>query len=208
MNIARGIKYSLGTYVALDIISNFSQIFNLNRQNAQINDLEQRIASLKQTQIPLKFQVLQRQNQKVLISLKFLDKNGHVIYYAGYPYVRFWLDGNEPEFDLAIVKLGSKYLGFPYRLCTDYIAPAKGKLLYQYYTGTGGVPLIFSPFDNADEKQAYIQLFSILKTNPGSLNVFGSLVTSASEVGQNFAINTTYSIIVHTAKGGVEIKRS
>ncbi len=201
MNVRRGVKYGLISYALLKVIKAAPRI--LDRQQAQIIELEDKIKFLKTEQRPFKFQVLSRdtQNDKVTVSLKFLTRDGRPVKYNGKTFVRFTIKGTDPAFDINIVKLGNLYLGFPYKLLSDAIAPAKGFTLYKYYD-SNGTPLIFYPFANADEKQAYTELFNKLKAD-SSIAQFGQLITSFD--GNRFKLNTTYTLVIHTATGGVEI---
>ncbi len=180
-------------------------------QDKKIKQLQRQVVYLKQEIVPIRFKILDRRNDSVFFSVKFYDMDRHVVYYYDengerQEFVRIKLPGKEVAFDFIVVPVGGKFLAFPYKVLSDAIAPKDGIVLFPYYN-RDNFPQIYFSGENSPAFNAGVKaLFD--KIQKGDVQdikgIFGSLVQDVQGVRQ-FDIGKIYKIVVHPAKGGIEI---
>ncbi len=180
-------------------------------QEKKIRQLEKQVVYLKDEFVPIRFKILNRDNDSILVSIKFYDMDRHVVYYYDdqgnkAEFVRIKLPGQELSFDFIVVPVRNRFLAFPYKVFTDAIAPKDGVILFPYYDRQD-FPQIYFSQENSPAFNAGIKaLFNKIKKGDiqDIKGIFGSMVQDVKGI-QQFQTGQIYKIIVHPAKGGIEI---
>lgn len=191
-------------YIALGFIALLVLLlyFMAEDPNKEIKRLEAKIQFLKETTSPLQFKIDSLGQNKIFVSVKFLDSDKNQIELK-----QFALRGEELSFDFIIIKEDERFVAFPYKIFTDEIAPDFGVSLFEMYA-KDHFPLIFH-YKGIDwqSKKRYNELFDIVK-NDSLIDVnekFGNAVHDIKHI-KSFEVGQVYEIICH-AKGGLEIKK-
>ncbi len=179
------------------LLSFFSTSCN---RKEKIKILEEKIATLKIENVPLRFKILSRDNDKIKVAIKFYDMQDNVI-------ERFekQLEGSELSFDFYVLNINGRYLAFPSKIFSDKTAPAMGESLFANYDRKG-FPEIYN-FKGIDLKLKESLSFVFEKVKTGDFKpddkYFGNMVHDVKEF-QSYKTDQIYKIVTHT-KGGIEI---
>ncbi len=180
-------------------------------QQRKIQQLQKQVAFLKQELIPIRFKILYRKNDTILVSLKFYDLDHNVITYydkSGQPqtFVRIKMLGNELSFDFIVVPVGNRFLAFPFKIFTDQIPPKDGVVLFPFYDKNDFPQIYYSQYSTPAFNSGIKALFN--KIVEGKIQdikgIFGSMVQDVSNI-QQFQTGKVYRVVFHPAKGGIEI---
>ena len=169
-------------------------------QKNKIKQLEDNISLLKEESIPLRFKILEKANDSILLVVKFYNADDKEI-----NKIEQKLHGEELSFDFYVVPVKDRYVAFPSKIFTDKIAANDGIILYEYYNKKD-YPAIFNSSEMKPElyeglKDVYLKIKS---GQLDSLNEhFGNMIHDIKEF-KSFLPENVYSIITHT-KGGIEI---
>ncbi len=169
-------------------------------QREQILQLEKSISHLKEETVPVRFKVLDNENNEIKVAIKFYDMDGKVI-----KKMEETLTGNELCFDFFVFPLKDKYLAFPNKIYTNEIAPKDGISLMNEYNMDGFPSIYYSQDMDQDSQDILQSLFQ--KAKKGKLDTikgkFGSMIHDFKEF-KSFVPKQIYKIVVHT-KGGIEV---
>ncbi len=191
-------NYSLG--LAVVITSLFFISSCVENQKNKIKQLEENITLLKEESTPLRFKILEKSNDSILLVVKFYNADN-----AEINKIEQKLHGEELSFDFYVVPVKDRYVAFPSKIFTDKIAANEGIILYEYYN-KDDYPAIFNSSEMKPE--LYEGLKAVyLKVKSGQLDSinehFGNMVHDIKEF-KSFLPENVYSIVTHT-KGGIEI---
>jgi hypothetical protein len=169
-------------------------------QKEKIKILEEKIARLKEENVPLRFKILSRDNDLIKVAVKFYDTQGNVIDRS-----EKQIKGSELSFDFYVLPVNGRYLAFPYKIFSDKIAPADGESLIGNYDREG-FPQIYY-FKGIDPKLKESLAFVFEKVKTGDFKpddkYFGNMVHDVKEF-QSYETDQIYKIVTHT-KGGIEV---
>ena len=143
--------------------------------------------------------------------MKFYDLDRRVIFYYDedgnkQDKVRIKLPGQELSFDFIVVPIGGRFVAFPYKVFTDAIAPQNGIVLFKYYD-INDFPQIYYSENSSPAFNAGIKaLFKKIKKGEieDIKGIYGSVVQDLAGIKQ-FEVGKIYRIVIHPAKGGIEI---
>ncbi len=197
-----GKKLILTILATTTIVITILLIFNTFtcKQREQIAILEKKVKFLKTENIPIRFKILDKEDGKIRVAIKFYDADGNDI-----ERIEKTLEGDELSFDFLVFPVKNKYIAFPYKIYTDKIAPVEGENLTKYYDEKN-FPKIFYFKGIDNELMTGLSLvFEKIKTNDISSDdkYFGNMVHDISKL-KSYKINTIYKIITHI-KGGIEV---
>ncbi len=183
----------------------FSKL-NLNNQ-PEVERLERIVSSLQEEFIPMKFKVDYKEDQTAEVSIKYYDQDGKQTSRMSYI-----VNGTELFFDFKIIHLASKevYFFFPYSIYTNKIEPVNGIQICDAYT-ENGMPLLYKSkkLDEQEDMQFFTDLLTYAKTGSGINEVdldYGYSVHDLNDFNIHFLHDTTYKIVCHKQKGGIEIQ--
>jgi len=170
------------------------------KQEEKIKMLEAKISLLKETQTPIRFKILEKTADSIILSARFYNADDKEI-----NKLETTIAGQELSFDFYVVPVKDRYIAFPYKIFSNQIAAANGLELYDFYDKEG-FPGVFDSKDiDPDINQGLKEMFQKIKT--GQLDslqsYFGNMVHDIQEF-KLFVPQTVYSIVTHT-KGGIEI---
>ena len=170
-------------------------------QEQKIKDLENEISFLKEETIPVRYKIISQQNDEIEVSVKFYDLDGQKITKQ-----RYKMQGTVVSFDFYVVKMGDKYIAFPYKIFTDKIEPENGIFLYENYENEGFPMIFYSKNSSKLFSEGIEALYNKIKEEDieDIDNIFGNMVQNAPQTMQNGIEGTIYKIVVHT-KGGIEL---
>lgn len=206
-------KFGIGTLIICAAAAagyvGFTKL-NLNNQE-EVERLERIVESLKEESVPIKFKVEYTdklnvsKNQQTEVSIKFFDQDEKQVSRMSYI-----LEGTEVFFDFKVLHIASKdtYFFFPYSLYTDKMEPANGILICNDYT-SNGMPLIYrsKALNSPEDEEFFSELLKYI-TDETELKeedlAYGYSVHDMSDFNIKFKPNTTYKIICHNKKGGIE----
>ncbi len=180
-------------------------------QDKKIRNLQKQITFLKSEIVPIRFKILDRSNDTIYVSLKFYDLDRNVVFYYDdegqrQEFVRIRMPGKEIAFDFIVIPVGGRYVAFPYKIFTDAIAPKDGIILFPYYDRDNFPQIYYSENSTPSFNAGMKTLF--MKIKRGDIQdlkgAFGSVVQDVAGVKQ-FEVGRVYRIVVHPAKGGIEI---
>lgn len=192
------INYPLGLVILVLSLIFISSC--INRQKNKIKQLEDNIALLKEENIPLRFKILEKSNDSILLVVKFYNADNKEINKFEQK-----LHGEELSFDFYVVPVRDRYVAFPSKIFTDKIAANDGIILYELYNKED-YPAIFNSSEiNPELYEGLKDVYLKIKSGQlDSLNQhFGNMVHDIKEF-KSFLIENVYSIVTHT-KGGIEI---
>jgi len=177
----------------------FFDILNTGQQK-KIELLEQKISLLKKENIPLRFKITDREDDKITLVMKFYDAEDNVV-----KRVTQEIEGREVHFDFLIFKIKDQNLIFPYKIYSDLIAPDNGIIITEHYTVDEFPQIFFYKDMDKELKEFMTEIFNKIKNNnyDSKDNYFGSAVHDIPEF-MSFKTNKIYSIVTRT-KGGIEI---
>jgi len=182
-----------GVYIVFKSLNN-----SADNKLVKLND---EIAHLKNTVVPIKYKVKKQNDDMLTVVVKFMDLDSNVIAKE-----KFELKGTTVSFDFMVAKFKNGYVAFPYKIFTDQIAAEDGILLYKYYEKNNYPQVYFSKNSKKAFRDGIEVLYDkIRKKDIEDLDVFGSMVQNHPSASGRIN-NNTYKIIVHT-KGGLEIQK-
>ena len=213
----------IGTFILIALICSMISSCSLIKkyQAAKIAELEDMVATLEEETIPLKFKILDKNDGKITVMIKFLDLNGEIAKEE-----TLELTGEELFFDSQIIKLERKdqknkteeqYMFFPFKIYTDEVAPENGIELCSLYD-ENDFPAIYKGFDallpEVNEKlvlaysEMIIQTFAYIRAGEFEKlsNQYGSAVHDMEGISE-FKKGYLYSVVCHPHTGAVEIMR-
>jgi len=172
----------------------------IESQKNKIKQLEDNIALLKEENIPIRFKILEKTNDSILLLVKFYNADDREI-----NKVEQKLYGEELSFDFYVIPVKDRYVAFPSKIFTDKIAANHGIILYDYYSKED-YPAIFNSSEiNSELYEGLKDVY--MKVKSGQLDSlsehFGNMVHDIKEF-KSFLPENVYSIVTHT-KGGIEI---
>jgi len=174
----------------------FGTIFQKNA----IVKLEEKIGLLKEEMVPLRFKILEKNEEGIKVAIKFYDADGNVVQrYEGK------IPGEELSLDFYVIPIGEKHIAFPYKIFSNKIAAKDGIELFPYYNADGFPQIFYSQKMDSDLKAGLTDLFTKVQNKDfDTINgAFGSMVQDIKPLNA-FKDRTIYKIVVHT-KGGIEI---
>ena len=169
-------------------------------QRERITKLENNIRLLKEECVPIRFKLLDRSSDSLLVAVKFYDGDNNEIVRR-----EFSLYGKELSFDFYVAEFGERYICFPVKMFTDMIAADDGIVLTDLYD-KGGMPYIYYYKGISQElMEGLSELFENVKSGDAleDQDGFGSMVHDVDGV-KLFNVGVVYKIVLHT-KGGIEI---
>lgn len=188
----------------------------LRTQQRIIHSLEEKLAYLKETSVPLRFMVMSREDGIIRARFRFYSADGRELSF----FEQSW-EGDELVIDSLLVPVADRFLVFPGRVFTDAIAPRDGTSLYRFYDRNGFPGIYDYPGMDEGARQPLADLFQRLvrAESPGNdapggtgfpggdpiKNMFGNAVHDLKRIHQ-FEIGIVYALLMHT-KGGIEIIR-
>lgn len=173
-------------------------------QEAKIVEIEEKIIALKSEYIPIRFQVTDRTDSSIEVSVKFMFSSGEdgII-------KKYILEGKELHFDFFQIPLSKdtgRYCIVPYRIYTDRIAPKDGQSLLTPVLMNGPVPMCYSE-NNFHKKDIANITKSISELKEGQYvsdkHAFGSVVHDNTGIS-SYKTGSIYRIISRTS-GGIEV---
>jgi hypothetical protein len=191
-------------------------------QRERIRALERIEARLTSGTLPLRFMVLSREDGTIRARIRLYDLDGKEV-----GLVEGSWPGEELCLDFLLVPLGRavnggkadsgegdaarRWLSFPYRVFTDRVAPASGRLLFDVYDSSG-FPAIFRGGDLGAEAGSLISSYfakarkAAAEGLPAAGEVEGSFGSAVHETASiaAFRIGTIYRVLCRD-KGGIEI---
>ncbi len=180
-------------------------------QEQQITKLEDKIHFLKEETVPLRFKIIEKNEDKITFLLKFYEQDENKEAFIS---DTITLKGQELSFDFYVVPVKDVKnnrqikIAFPYKIFTNKIPAKNGKLLFNYYN-EHGFPQVFN---NANADTSFInimtELFAKIKSGKTEEieNIYGSMVQDIYKLNE-FSEGHIYQIIIHS-KGGIEIKEN
>lgn len=191
-------NYPLWTVIVLTSLIFFSSC--IEGQKNKIKQLENNIALLKEENIPLRFKILEKANDSIMLVVKFYDADNKEI-----NKIEQKLHGNELSFDFYVIPVKDRYVAFPSKIFTDKVAANDGIILYEHYNREGYPAIFYSSEINSELYEGLKNVYFKVKSDQlDSLNEhFGNMVHDIKEF-KSFLPGNVYSIVTHT-KGGIEI---
>ena len=170
------------------------------KQREKIALLENKIELLKTENIPIRFKILEKEDGKIKVAVKFYDTDGNDI-----KRIEKTLKGNELSFDFLVFSVKDKHIAFPNKIYTDEIAPDKGENITIFYDKDNFPQVFYFKGIDEDLKAGLSFIFEKIKTNDISPDdkYFGNMVHDVSEL-KSYQAGKIYKIITHT-KGGIEV---
>ncbi len=132
------------SWIILTAVLVLSSCATMNKANSWLESEEERqkkdIYNLKQEIIPARFTLAESKRKKHFnIKISYYDLNNNKVGKEE----SFSLEGEEVFFECIVVSLDSKSKAvFPYRVYSDVIAPANGRVILKSYDDNG-IPAIF-----------------------------------------------------------------
>ena len=169
-------------------------------QKEKIQQLEDKIALLKQQHIPIRFKISEKTDDSIRLVVKFYNADNEE-----FNKMEIKVPGQELSFDFYVVPINDSYVAFPSKLFSNRIAASDGIPLYNLYDKEG-FPQVFETVKmDADLKSGLQILFQKIKAGQvDSINhSFGNMVHDIKDL-KSFMPDMVYSIVCHT-KGGIEI---
>lgn len=181
---------------------------NLNLDNQQeVEYLENIVENLKEEYIPMKFKVDYKADRTAEVSIKYFDQDSRQVSRMSYI-----VNGTELFFDFKVIHLESDdaWLFFPYSIYSDKIEPSKGIVLYEDYT-KDGIPLIYQGKNlNSSECGEFFKKIMSYATEgkaiEGADAEYGYSLHDMNDFDIHFLPDTTYRVVCHKQKGGIEFK--
>ncbi len=201
-------KWGLGLCACAAIAAGYVGFTKLNTDNQQeVERLEHIVQGLQTEYIPMKFKVDYKEDNTAEVNIKYYDQDGKQTSRMSYI-----VNGSELFFDFKIIHLASKdiYFFFPYSIYTNKIEPVNGIQICDAYT-ENGMPLIYrsKKLVTQEDMQFFTDLLTYAKTGNGINEVdsaYGYSVHDLNDFNIHFMHDTTYKVVCHKQKGGIEIQ--
>lgn len=190
--------------IVVSVVAFFLVTGTINKiQLNKIKNLETKISLLKKEITPIRFKILEKDNDKIKVAIKFFDSDNNVI-----TKIIKEVKGTELQFDFLVFKINNQHLVFPYKIFSDEIAPDNGIIITEYYNKKGFPQIFYSKNIDKDMKQYLIEIFEKINNDEitSETDYFGSLIHDVPEY-KSFKVNKIYNIITRT-KGGIEVIRN
>ena len=202
-------KIGIGTIcTAAVVMAGYVGFTKLNFNNQQeVERLERIVENLKEEYIPIKFKVDYRQDGTAEVNIKYFDQDGKQINRMSYI-----VSGSEIFFDFKIINISSRNLYFflPYSIYTDKTEPVNGIQIIDDYT-QDGMPLIYKnkKIESQEDIQFFENLLTYAKTGTGLDEIdlsYGYSLHDMNDFNIHFMPDTTYKVVCHKQKGGIEFQ--
>lgn len=170
------------------------------KQKQKIAELEERIEHLQSEYVPIRFKVLDRDNNNIRVAVKFYDGDGNVI-----ERTTKILEGNELSIDFYVVPISGRYLAFPFKIFTDKTPPDEGEQLTKYYDADGFPEIYESKNLNKKLRGGLEVIFRRIKNDDFDADdkYFGNMVHDITDL-KSYKTGSVYRIVCRT-KGGIEV---
>ncbi|MCR5763544.1 MAG: hypothetical protein K6G00_09210 [Treponema sp.] len=200
-------KIGLGLFACAALAAGYVGFTRLSLNSQQEAErLEHIVSSLQEEYVPMKFKVDYKEDKTAEVSIKYYDQDGKQTSRMSYI-----VNGTELFFDFKVIHLASKdaYFFFPYSIYTNVTEPANGIHICDDYT-ENGMPLIYKAKNLGEQEdiQFFTDLLSYAKTGNGVNEVdleYGYSVHDLNDFNIHFMRDTTYKVVCHKQKGGIEI---
>ncbi|MEA2042035.1 MAG: hypothetical protein U9N85_05730 [Bacteroidota bacterium] len=195
-------KVTLPILSIITILIVFYFFFSISscKQKEKIASLEQKIDLLKAEYSPIRFKIIEKENNTIDVAIKFYNSDDKVI-----RRVNKSIKGNELSFDFYVIPVKGRYLAFPYKIFSDQIAPDDGELITQYYDSEDFPEIFDSKLINKTLKAGLTAVFRKVKSNDFDPDdkYFGNTVHDISKL-KEYKTGQVYRVVTHT-KGGIEV---
>lgn len=180
----------------------------------KIAALEDQIAYLEKTMIPLRFKILSKNDSGIKVVVSTYDLDGEKVGSKEYT-----VPGNELHVDTRVIKLSNgEHLFFPYGLYSDSMAMKDAFPIYDIYD-KDGYPAIYSNLEGHSkedlDKNSVIAIYTEVKDyftvakgdmTESMKNMHGVAVHDLQSLA-DFKIGFVYQLLCHPHSGAVEIVR-
>lgn len=190
----------------------------LESTEKKIAELEERVASMKEDCVPMRFELVQKTDSAMSVQVSMYDvQTGNS---AGKSKV-FDLSGEELNVDFQVIKLSDEnYIFFPYGLYTDTMRMVDSEKLFALYD-ENGFPAIYAGLidakdDGADSSQedrlalskTLTDYFAVVKEGAQSQaeEQYGTAIHDLKTISQ-FKTGFVYEVLCHPHTGGIEIRK-
>lgn len=197
MKVSKGLKAMFWLLLAVAIIGGALWLARVV-QGRRISALEGEIGSLKQEHVNLRFSITERAQEGLSARIKLYTADGKEIGVLedSWPGERLFID-------FILVKMGSGYLSFPYRVFTDAIPAAEGRDLTVFYD-KAGFPAVFDQAGLSRSARAGLQaLFLKVKAGEYPPSSFGNALHEIGGISE-FNTGLVYRAVARLS-GGMEI---
>jgi len=175
--------------------------FVINKlQKQKIELLESKIGDLKEESIPIRFKILDYDDNYINVAIKLYDADNNEIIRK-----ELHLEGDQLAFDFLVLPINDKFIAFPYKIYTNKIAPDLAETIFSYYDINGFPQIFYYKNINYQLTESLTDIFDKIKTGDTDKleNIFGSMVQDVKKENM-FKERQIYKIVIRT-KGGIEI---
>lgn len=196
------LRIGLSLLILLLLAGAVWQLFSklTEKQEARIATLEEAAQSLKESWVPLRFQVTRRETDSFRVKVKLYDLDDEAVGEKSWT-----LPGGEFFIDFMTVPAGDDlYVSFPQAVFTDTLPPSKGKDLYSLYNRDGS-PGIYEGGDLPPEVQNALDgvFQTLLRGERAAETDFGNVIHDIQRV-RAFREGYVYRVVCRR-KGGIEV---
>lgn len=179
-------------------------------QRNAIAHLEDRVAYLESSVVPLRFMVLSRSDESVSARFRFYDAGGREIG----AFERSWR-GSELYIDSVVVPLDERRLVFPSKVFTNATAPRGGTELFGYYDRDGFPGIYAAPSLDRQARDTLKEIFAMVKRSERGVDerptrgaLSGAYGNAVHDIRQfsSFEVGAVYALVVRPT-GGIELVR-